>query len=142
MPGPLTLAAALSLVMHCGAPVPPAYLTAIMTGESSRDPAKTHTNPNKTTDYGLMQINEKNLAWLGETPTTIMEPCRNVRAAARILTGFSRYNTGSPTAGLDNGYSLAMWRRMRELEKGSSSQPTPIAAARPRRLRDQLVSLK
>src|SRR5678815_1581395 len=127
MPGPLTLAAAFSLVMQCGAPVPPAYLTAIMTGESSRGPTKTHINSNKTTAYGLMQINSSNLGWLGETPASIMEPCRNVRAAARLITSFSRYNTNTPTGGLD--YAMAMWRRMRALETDAppASHPPPTA---------------
>src|SRR6185436_103421 len=102
-----------ALILQCGAPVPLPTLTAIVMQESSGNPDAINKNRNGTRDFGLAQINEKNLPMLGETPETIMEPCRNIAAAARMLVTFSRYNTGSPTAGFRNGYAEAVWQRMR-----------------------------
>lgn len=74
-------------------------------------------------DLGLGQINIRNLRSLGLTIEQVFEPCANLGAAARILTwGYQRavkvhgagqaallaaistYNTGSLTAGFNNGY--------------------------------------
>jgi type IV secretion system protein VirB1 len=74
-------------------------------------------------DLGLMQINSRNLAALGLTATTAFEPCDNLRAAAKHLVddfdraraaqkteahalgiALSRFNTGNPTRGFENGY--------------------------------------
>lgn len=42
-------------------------------------------NANGTRDYGLMQINSTNFAWLGLTQATVFDPALNARAAARVL---------------------------------------------------------
>lgn len=42
-------------------------------------------NANGTRDYGLMQINEANFAWLGLTTTTAMDPARSTVAAGKVL---------------------------------------------------------
>jgi type IV secretion system protein VirB1 len=74
-------------------------------------------------DLGLGQINSSNLARTGLSVEDAFDPCRNLGAAAQILTGnylavrsrarddqqalyaaFSTYNTGSPTSGFANGY--------------------------------------
>ena len=55
-------------------------------------------------DLGLMQINHRNFGWLGLVADDAFEPCRSFAAGAAVLTAFSRYNTGSPRAGFDNGY--------------------------------------
>lgn len=74
-------------------------------------------------DMGLMQINSNNLDWLGMTPAEVYDPCLNVAAGGRVLTeayqraavefgpgqralqaALSAYNTGSFTAGFENGY--------------------------------------
>jgi type IV secretion system protein VirB1 len=55
-------------------------------------------------DLGLMQINAKNMTWLGLTIDTAFDPCESIRAAAKHLTQISVYNTGSPTRGFGNGY--------------------------------------
>jgi type IV secretion system protein VirB1 len=74
-------------------------------------------------DMGLMQINSRNLARLHMSVADAFEPCRNVHAAAVILTGeyklaahvqenstqallaaISAYNTGNFRDGLRNGY--------------------------------------
>ena len=72
-------------------------------------------------DLGVAQINSDNLGWLGLSVEAAFDPCRNLNAASRVLragyrlapgehaqTGLrralSRYNTGHPTRGFDNGY--------------------------------------
>ena len=74
-------------------------------------------------DLGLMQINSRNLVFLGMTVTGVLDPCANVEAAGRLLAeayrsaslrlgpgsealriALSRYNTGDDQAGLRNGY--------------------------------------
>jgi len=79
-------------------------------------------------DLGIMQINSKNLNWLGLTVQTAFDPCENVRAGATVLISFSGYNTGSPTRGFKNGYVQKVVSKMRQLpvvpaaEAGESSQ--------------------
>ena len=74
-------------------------------------------------DMGLGQINSANLAWLNLTLEQVFEPCTNLAAAARVLTGnfqraskatddpqralgkaLSAYNTGNFSRGFSNGY--------------------------------------
>ncbi len=42
-------------------------------------------NANGTRDYGLMQINERNFAWLGLSSTTWRDPAKSATAAAKLL---------------------------------------------------------
>ncbi len=72
---------------------------------------------------GLLQVNSEQAALLHVTPEQLFDPCTNLRSGAALLSatyaatarihgeGFaalnsalSYYNTGSPTAGLTNGY--------------------------------------
>ena len=100
MSGVLTGAALTALIAQCAGPSPPIdLLTRIVMHESGGNPSATNLNANGTTDYGLAQINSSNLAWLGETPASIMDPCRNMAAEVRILRGFSGYATGSTERG-------------------------------------------
>jgi type IV secretion system protein VirB1 len=74
-------------------------------------------------DLGLGQINSANLGWLGLSVEDAFEPCRNLAAAARVLTtnyqsvahsaqssdhaiatALSLYNTGDRRRGFRNGY--------------------------------------
>ena len=74
-------------------------------------------------DIGLMQVNSRNLAALRITVAQVLDPCRNIRAAATILTAdyaaaartrgdgqaalqaaLSAYNTGDFYRGFVNGY--------------------------------------
>jgi type IV secretion system protein VirB1 len=76
-----------------------------------------------TVSIGLLQVNSEHAALLHLTPEQLFDPCTNLRAGAALLSatyaatariqgeGFaaldsalSYYNTGSPTAGLKNGY--------------------------------------
>lgn len=73
-------------------------------------------------DLGLMQVNSRNLRWLGLSVGDAFDACRNIAAGAQVLVSdyaapmltaeqrpallraLSRYNTGSATRGFDNGY--------------------------------------
>jgi len=74
-------------------------------------------------DIGLMQVNSHNLVALGVTVAQVLDPCRNIHAAATILTAdyaaaartrgdgqaalqaaLSAYNTGDFYRGFSNGY--------------------------------------
>jgi len=76
-----------------------------------------------TVSIGLLQVNTEHAAHLHLTPEQLFDPCTNLRSGAALLSatytttariqgeGFaaldsalSYYNTGSPTAGLTNGY--------------------------------------
>lgn len=76
-----------------------------------------------TVDMGLAQINNRNLGRLRMTVADAFDPCKNVWAGQEVLSNFYRqaaqrygagsqavlhalsgYNTGSLTAGLNNGY--------------------------------------
>jgi type IV secretion system protein VirB1 len=74
-------------------------------------------------DLGLMQINSRNLGWLGVSLEDVFEPCTNVAAGGKVLErayrdalaagasgapalkmALSAYNTGDALAGVANGY--------------------------------------
>ena len=79
----------------------------------------------RSIDLGLMQINSRNLGWLGLSVEEAFDPCRNIAAGARVLTSFSGYNTGHPNRGFANGYVA------RVLAAGASSAAqglAPVAA--------------
>lgn len=78
-------------------------------------------------DLGLGQINSNNLRWLGLSVEAAFDPCQNIAAAARVLTGnyrravslgvssplgaaLSAYNTGSMHRGYGNGYVAKVYR--------------------------------
>lgn len=101
----LTEAAFLALALQCAPGVAPSTLLALAKQESGLNTeAINRSNRNGTADYGLMQINSANFSWLGLTPETALDPCQSLRAARDLLQSYSRYNTGSPTAGFANGY--------------------------------------
>lgn len=60
-------------------------LRAIAWRESRFSTWKVHRNSDGTSDYGLMQINSRNLPLLHLDPVTAMDPCANVYGAARLL---------------------------------------------------------
>jgi soluble lytic murein transglycosylase-like protein len=65
--------------------IPMNLLHAVAQVESSFQHKAISTNRDGSINYGLMQIHESNLVWLGHTKETIMEPCPNVLAGARVL---------------------------------------------------------
>jgi type IV secretion system protein VirB1 len=106
---PLTEAAIISLAIACAPGLDPTMMVGIAKHESDLDPTRiSPPNPNGSRDYGLMQINDRNFRWLGLTEQTALDPCQSIAAAAHLLTSYSRYNTGSPTVGLRNGYVEAV----------------------------------
>jgi type IV secretion system protein VirB1 len=121
----LTLQAALALALQCAPMIDPTVIVAIGQHESGLDPLTIHDNTTgqslhgdgviaaaarliaagHSVDLGLMQINSHNLALLGLPLRDAFVACKSVEAAARLLALFSRYNTGSPTRGVINGYA-------------------------------------
>ena len=87
-----------------------------------------------TVSIGLLQVNSEHAARLHLTPEQLLDPCTNLRSGAAFLSttyvatahfqgeGFaaldsalSYYNTGSPTAGLTNGYVQQVKSRAKSL---------------------------
>ena len=121
----LTIQAVLALALQCAPAVDPHMIVAIGQHESQLDPLTVHDNTTgqvlhgdgmvqaaaqlisagHSVDLGLMQINSHNLDLLGLPLRDAFTPCKSVEAAAKLLVLFSRYNTGSPTRGLANGYA-------------------------------------
>lgn len=81
----------------------------------------------RSVDLGIMQINNRNLGWLGLSIEDAFDPCRNIAAGARVLTSFSGYNTGHPQRGFANGYVA----RVLAASTGSAAQPPAPAATLP-----------
>lgn len=65
--------------------VSPWLLWAIAKAESDFDPDARNSNPNGTTDVGLMQVNSLWATRLGETWNQLGDPCTNVMTGAWIL---------------------------------------------------------
>lgn len=79
-------------------------------------------------DLGAWQINSRNLSLLGLGVAEAFEPCKAVAAAARLIELFSRYNTGSPSRGIANGYAAAVLTAISAV-KAASPAPQATAAA-------------
>ena len=124
---PLTEAAVISLAIACAPGLDPTMIVGISKHESGLDPMRiSPPNPNGSRDYGLMQINDRNFRWLGLTEQTALDPCQSIAAAARLLMSFSRYNTGSPTSGLRNGYVEAVLAQTDRIKRQTAA---PVAEA-------------
>jgi type IV secretion system protein VirB1 len=150
----LPLAVFLHIAVVCAPQIAPATLAAIARTESRLDPYAVHDNATgrsywprdkaeavaiatpllaagHSIDVGLMGINAGNWRWLGLTIETVFDPCPNIRAGATVLTAFSRYNTGSPTRGLRNGYVASVIAAGRALPPVSVARAVPVAPAPP-----------
>ena len=146
----LTLQAALALVLQCAPAIDPYMLVAIGQRESGLDPLTIHDNTTgqslhgegvmvaaaqriaagHSVDLGLMQINEANFSLLGLTAQTALDPCQSVRAAGDLIALLSRYNTGSPTAGVANRYAPRVIATM-DAVRGRPVPPALPAAQHP-----------
>jgi type IV secretion system protein VirB1 len=124
----LGIPAALAVALHCAPGVDPAMLVAIARQETGLELLILHDNTlgqvlrgpgvieaarrltaaGHSVDLGPWQINSRNLAMLDLRVADAFEPCKAVAAAARLLELFSRYNTGSPSRGIANGYAPAV----------------------------------
>ncbi len=143
----LALSAGLvALSMQCAPTVAPGTLLTFAKAESGLDPLALHDNSagaslhagtkdaaivmasrlisaGHSVDIGALQINSRNLAWLGMSLTQAFELCPSMRAGARVLhaafdpcvdaggeaqhclaVAASQYNTGSQSRGFSNGY--------------------------------------
>lgn len=141
-----TTAAILGLASQCATGVAPSTIGAIVHTESKgfqfalnvnglkRQPARlsnaeaaarvarSYIAQGYSVDLGLGQINSRNMRALGLTWENVFDPCTNVGAAGRVLSGnyrqvregrqpqealrvaLSMYNTGSQSRGFRNGY--------------------------------------
>ena len=80
-------------------------------------------------DLGLMQINNQNFGWTGLTIEDAFDPCASMQAAQTILTGFSKYNTGSRKRGFANGYVAKVVDASAEIKTGVEPASTITAQA-------------
>src|SRR5215510_9769539 len=122
---PLTEAAVVSLAIACAPGLDPTMLAGIARHESSFDPTIIHANADGSRDIGLMQINERNFGWLGLNAQTALDPCQSMRAAAQLLQSYSRYNTGSPTAGFGNGYVQRLVASVAQMKESPAIHQPP-----------------
>jgi len=110
----LTQAAVLAFSLACAPGQDPALFAGLAQIESGfRANIVSQPNRNGTVDHGLMGINSVNLARLGLTPATALDPCRSIKAASTMLDGpyppevveaaikligrLRAYNPGDPT---------------------------------------------
>lgn len=156
MAGAVYVGAALAqLILDCAGPPPPQVpldlLRRIVLHETGGNCALTNLNKNGTTDYGCAQINSTNLPLLGETPQTIMIPCRNIHAEYEILSrGFSTYATGNGERGFSlspPGQKVSYVESMadpkfRDRDAAATATPAPAPPSAPRlTLRAQITSI-
>ena len=148
----LSHAAFVALAAVCAPDVAPETLAAIAKVESGMNTLAIHVNgpgsyateaasvnvaivrasallrTGRSIDLGLMQINSRNLGWLGLSVEDAFDPCRNIAAGARVLTAFSGYNTGHPRRGFENGYVA---RVLATRARNAAQAPAPAAAPPP-----------
>jgi hypothetical protein len=91
-------------------------------------------------DLGLMQVSTAEAERRGVPPVSLLEPCTNLRVGWQVLQddydmevkvhgpgqtalahAISRYNTGGPQDGIDNGYLARVLAAARELNQRSVS---------------------
>ena len=120
----MTLAAVLALASQCAPSLDQNLIAGIAKHESGLSPVVLHDNTTSrsyapatvseartlaadlihvqghSVDLGLMQINSRNLAYLGLPESEAFDACQSIRAAATLFRAISYYNTGSPTRGL------------------------------------------
>jgi len=116
----LTTAAVLALANACVGPSLAPIMTSLAQHESGLDPAIVHHNTNGTFDVGLAQVNSSNFGWLGLTMANALDPCRNLKAGARVL--LVRYN-GNPSDTVKVAYSADIAARIHRLDGNSGLAP-------------------
>ena len=146
----LTITVALAIASQCAPAVDPHMLVGIAQQESGLEPMTLHDNASgrvfhgagvidaakqliaagHSVDLGAWQINSRNLSLLGLGIADAFEPCKSVAAAARLIELFSRYNTGSPSRGIANGYAPAVMASIRAVKAASPAMP--VMAGQPR----------
>jgi type IV secretion system protein VirB1 len=151
----LTAVAVLALAGACQSAVDPGTIAKIAQHESGLQPFTLHDNTagrsyfpetkpdayrlasgliaaGHSLDVGLSQINTANFSWLDLSLATALDPCTNLHASAAVLVGYSKYNTGSPTRGIANGYAGAVQSvRLNMPVTASPAAPTPAPRINP-----------
>jgi type IV secretion system protein VirB1 len=163
----LTIPVALAIASHCAPVVDPQMLVGIAQQESGLETMTPHDNVSgkvlhgsgvidaarqliaagHSVDLGAWQINSRNLSLLGLGIADAFEPCKSAAAAGRLIELFSRYNTGSPSRGIANGYAPAVMASIRAVKAASPARPlmaepptsTPDPFSRPSRTGRDLV---
>ncbi len=171
---PLTAAIVAALASQCALEVSTATLLPLVQVESAFDPLAIGVNapspaqlhPRTTTeaievatrliasganiDLGLGQINSANLAPLGLSVADAFIPCRNLHAAAQVLTAayrsqkpatgqeqpalriaLSLYNTGRTDRGFRNGYVAKVVAAAGQTVPALKADTTPMLSAAP-----------
>ncbi|MGH7116863.1 MAG: transglycosylase SLT domain-containing protein [Stellaceae bacterium] len=151
----LSIPAALAIALHCAPTADPAMLVGIARQESGLETMTVRDDTSgqvvrgagvieaarrliaagHSIDLGAWQINSRNLSLLGLGIADAFEPCTAVAAAARLLALLSRYNTGSPSRGIANGYAAAVVTAIHTVKAASPAMPAvaplPPSAADP-----------
>jgi len=140
------MAAAITLAASCQQAVAPQTIVRIAVVESHLEPFALHDNSDGRSyapatrpeafrlataliaaghrlDVGLTQINTANFPWLRLSLATALDPCTNIAASVEVLTAYSRYNTGSPAAGISNGYAARV--QAVQFNSPADTEPTP-----------------
>ena len=94
----------------------------VLHGAGVIDIARRLITAGHSVDLGAWQINSRNLALLGLGIADAFEPCKAVAATARLIELFSRYNTGSPSRGIANGYARAVLTAIRAVKAAGPAQ--------------------
>lgn len=174
---PLTPDLVLALAAQCAPAVAPSTLLAVARAESALDPYAIGVNApgarrptprsraeaiatargliraGRDVDLGLLQINVRNLHWLGLSLEAAFDPCFSLAAGARVLEdGYARgarqhgrgqaalrvalsyYNTGHATRGFANGYVARVTAQAglrREDVPAAVPAPVPLAPSMP-----------
>jgi type IV secretion system protein VirB1 len=138
----LSIPAALAIALRCAPAEDPAMLVGVALQESGLETLTLHDNTSgqvlhgasvidvarrlivagHSVDLGAWQINSRNLALLGLGSADAFEPCKAVAGAARLIELFSRYNTGSPSRGIANGYARAVLTAIRAVKAAGPAQ--------------------
>jgi type IV secretion system protein VirB1 len=138
----LSIPVALTIALHCAPAEDPRMLVGIARQESGLETMTLHDDTSgevlrgagvidaarrlivagHSVDLGAWQINSRNLALLGLGVADVFEPCKAVAGAARLIELFSRYNTGSPSRGIANGYARAVLTAIRAVKAAGPAQ--------------------
>ncbi|MFZ3236258.1 MAG: transglycosylase SLT domain-containing protein [Stellaceae bacterium] len=95
----------------------------VMRGAGVIEAARRLIADGHSVDLGPWQINSRNLPLLRLRVADAFEPCKAVAAAARLIELFSRYNTGSRSRGVTNGYVAAVLTAIHAVKAASPARP-------------------
>ena len=144
----LSVPVALAIALHCAPAADPRMLVGIARLESGIETMTLRDNTSgevlhgagvieiarrliaagHSVDLGAWQINSRNLSLLGLGVADAFEPCKAAATAARLIQLFSRYNTGSPSRGIANGYAGAVFAAIHAVKAASPAMPSAMAA--------------